>query len=49
VKWNLTLDGEYTFRTRVYARQAGDEPVKAALLVDGKEVASMEVTATDAK
>lgn len=47
--WNLTLDGEYKFKTRVYGRSAGDETPRAVLLLDGKEVASLDVTATDSK
>ena len=48
-KWKLTLDGEYTFRTRVWGRPDADGPPKAALLVDGKQVATIDVTATSSK
>src|SRR5262249_47622921 len=43
------MDGEYTIRTRVYAQQAGDEPVKIALLNNGKELQQFEVKATEEK
>jgi hypothetical protein len=42
-------DGEYTIRTRVYAQQAGDEPVKIALLNNGKELQQFEVKAKEEK
>jgi hypothetical protein len=45
----LGMDGEYTIRTRVYAHQAGDEPVRIALSNNGKEVQQFEVKATDEK
>ena len=43
------MDGDYYVRTRVYAKQAGDEPVKAALLVDGKEIKQFTIKATEEK
>lgn len=45
----VSMDGDYTIRTRVYAQQAGDEPVKIALLNNGKEVQQFEVKATEEK
>jgi hypothetical protein len=47
--YRITQAGEYTFRVRAYGRQAGNEPLKIALLLDGKEVASHEVKAYDDK
>lgn len=44
--FRLGLDGAYTLRTRVYGSNAGDEVVKAAWTVDGKQVATFEVAAT---
>ena len=46
---NLTMDGEYLFRARVYGKQLGDEPVKIALSVDGKEIKTFEVKAASEK
>jgi len=43
------MDGDYTIRTRVYAKQAGDEPVRAALLVGGKEIKQFAIQATEEK
>jgi mono/diheme cytochrome c family protein len=43
------IDGEYTIRTRVFANQVGDEPVRIALLNDGKELQQFEVKATEDK
>jgi Protein of unknown function (DUF1592)/Protein of unknown function (DUF1588)/Protein of unknown function (DUF1587)/Protein of unknown function (DUF1585)/Protein of unknown function (DUF1595)/Ca-dependent carbohydrate-binding module xylan-binding/Planctomycete cytochrome C len=45
----LGLDGEYVFSTRVYAKQVGDEPVKVALVIDGKEIKQFEVKAAEEK
>lgn len=39
-------DGTYKLRARVFAEQAGDEPVKARLFLTGKELATIEVKAT---
>src|SRR5262249_5437057 len=44
-----TRAGESPTRPRVYAQQAGDEPVKIALLNDGKELQQFEVKATEEK
>ena len=43
----LTVDGEYVFRFRAWGRQAGNEPIKAAFLVNGKLIETFEVTATE--
>src|SRR5262245_50717042 len=43
------MDGEYTIRARVFANQVGDEPVRIALLNDGKELQQFEVKATEDK
>jgi mono/diheme cytochrome c family protein len=45
----LTMDGEHVLKVRCYAGQAGDEPVKIALLVDGKELKRFDVKSTDPK
>jgi hypothetical protein len=42
-------DGEYVVRGKVYAQQAGDEPVKAALLLDGQQLKTFEVKADSLK
>jgi hypothetical protein len=47
--YNLTLDGEYVARVRGYGKQAGKEPVKLAITVNGKEVKTFEVKAKDSK
>lgn len=43
------MDGEYIIRSRVYAKTVGDEPVRIALLLDGKEIKQFEVKATEEK
>jgi len=45
----LGLEGEYVFSTRVYAKQVGDELVKVALVIDGKEIQQFEVKAVEEK
>ncbi len=45
----LTMDGEHILRVRCYGKKAGDEPVKLALLMDGKELKSFDVKATEEK
>jgi len=47
--YNLTLDGEYRARIRGYGQQAGDEPVKLAITVNGKEEKVFVIDAKDAK
>ncbi|WP_241180042.1 DUF1592 domain-containing protein [Humisphaera borealis] len=47
--FRLSNDGDYVFRTRVYARTTDGEPVKATLLLDGKELSTHEVTGKDEK
>lgn len=47
--FQLTMDGEYLLRARAYATSAGDEPVRIALTVDGKELQTFEVKAADEK
>src|SRR5262249_4364541 len=47
--FSLSMDGEYVVRFRAYAPKVGDEPVKAALLVDGKELKRFDVTAAEEK
>jgi hypothetical protein len=44
--FNLTLDGEYFLKVKCYAKQAGDEPAKIALLLNGKELKTFEVKST---
>src|SRR5208282_92763 len=43
------MDGDYLIRTRVYAKTVGEEPVKIALMLDGKEVKQFEVKASEEK
>jgi hypothetical protein len=38
-------DGEYIFRTRVYASSGGDHPVRVAILVTGKQVPNVATAA----
>ncbi len=45
--YKVTDPGEYTFRVRAYGVAADKEAPKIALIVDGKEVATHEVTSTD--
>jgi mono/diheme cytochrome c family protein len=47
--YQLTMDGDYTFRVRAYAKQVGNEPVHIALNADGKELKQFDVTATTEK
>ncbi len=42
-------DGEYKFRVRAYADQAGDEPAKMTLRVDGKDMQTIDVKAVEDK
>ena len=39
-------EGDYTIKAEVYGQQIGDEPVRAALRVDGTDLKEFEVTAT---
>ena len=43
----LTADGEYKFRFHGWGRQVGDEPVKAVFQIDGNDIETVEVKATD--
>jgi hypothetical protein len=45
----LTQEGEFKARVRGYGKQVGMEPVKIALLVNGKEAKTFEITAKDPK
>lgn len=45
--WHLTMEGEYTFRFRAYAKRPDKEPVKVVVLLDGKEVKTLEITAEE--
>jgi hypothetical protein len=47
--YRLSTEGEYRLRLRAYGRPAGDEPVRAALLLDGREVLSASVLAVKDK
>lgn len=38
--------GEYVIRVRAYAQQAGPDPARAAISIDGREVERVDVTAT---
>jgi hypothetical protein len=49
VAHKLSNDGEYTIRSRVYGQPNGETPVRAALLVDGKELKTFEIKATEEK
>jgi hypothetical protein len=39
--------GEYTIRVRAFAHQAGDEPARIALRIDGQDAGTADVTATE--
>jgi hypothetical protein len=39
--------GEYVVRAQVYAKQVGDEKVRAVLRANGEKIAELEVTSTD--
>lgn len=43
----LPADGQYIFRVQAYGEQAGDEPVKMAIQIDGKTVREIQVKATE--
>jgi mono/diheme cytochrome c family protein len=47
--YKILVPGEYRLRTRAWARQAGDEPVRLAFTIDGKDVFTAEVKATEGK
>jgi mono/diheme cytochrome c family protein len=47
--YKLSIEGEYRLRVRAWGNQVGDEPVKLALLLDGKEVYSAPVKAVKGK
>ena len=47
-EFKTTKDGDYVIRYRGYAQQAGPEVAKAAVSVDGKELARLDVPATAA-
>jgi len=47
--YNLTLDGDYRIRTRVYGLQVGDEPPKFTFTAEDKEYGSFEVKADSDK
>jgi cytochrome c5 len=47
--FHLAVDGDYVLNTSVYGKATDDEPVRATLLVDGKEVETFEVTAKGPK
>jgi hypothetical protein len=46
-KVRLTGEGHYILRVRAYGDQAGDEPVKMGLYIDGKLVRTFEVRAVE--
>jgi len=48
-EYNFPHDGEYKFRARAYAAQAGDEPAKMAFRIDGKDMQTVEVKAVEDK
>lgn len=45
VKQRFPRDGEYVVRARAYGEQAGPDPARMALRIDGKEVARIDVKA----
>jgi len=49
IEMRFALAGDYILRCRAYAEQAGDEPVRMALCVDGKKAETFEVQGTKAE
>lgn len=47
--FNCQVGGEYVFRARAFAAQAGPEPVRMALRLDGKDMETFVVLATAAR
>lgn len=45
-RFKLSVEGEYKFRFRGWGRQVGDEPVKALVQIDDKDIETVEVKAT---
>jgi hypothetical protein len=45
----FTQGGTYRIRARAFGEQAGDEPVRIALLVDNREIARFDVSATESE
>src|SRR5205807_7602675 len=43
----LPRDAEYILHARAFGQQAGSEPVKMAFVIDGKPLATFEVTALE--
>ena len=48
-EFQVPKDGDYVIRLAAYAHQAGPDVAKAALRLDGKEIARLDVPATAAK
>lgn len=46
VEHQFALPGEYVFRARAYGTQGGDEPVRMAFRLGGKQLSVVDVTAT---
>ena len=49
VPYRFPAEGEYILRVHAYGQQAGPEPVKMALRLEGEELKMFEVTAVEAK
>ena len=49
VQHDFPIDGEYGLRIRAHGEQAGKEPVKMALRLDGKDLQTFEVKESDPK
>ncbi len=47
VSHKVSKDGEYVFRVRAFAQQAGQEPAKMALKKDGETIQELEVKAVE--
>ncbi len=43
----ILIGGDYTMRVRAWSRQVGDEPVKVAFRVDGKQIGAAEIKPGD--
>jgi mono/diheme cytochrome c family protein len=48
-KLNFPLDGEYAVRAKVWAIKAGNDPSKAVIRVDGKDLQTFEVSVSEDK
>lgn len=48
LEFNFPSDGEYILRARAYGEQAGPDPARLALSLDGREIKRFDVKAVRA-